>query len=212
MLAKHIILIAVLAFLFGCGKTTEPDRVPATTSGSTLSIRTGRTIAPEGKIGAGEWADADSLHIRLDSSHAVTVQFKHDRENLLVRFTGVASASRQVEPEVFLNLNHSPDSTWQPDDLLLHVGYQDCEGHGSPDSLSCGMLQRGWFANNLPVVSPGIVELKVSFERLGLTAASDTVIGLAFGVQLPNRTRVLWPDSAMATVPASWGTAHLLSK
>jgi hypothetical protein len=212
MVAHYAALIGLIVLLAGCGTKTEPVKAPETSTGTMLAIRAGTVISPEGKIGAGEWADADSLHIRLDSNHTVTVQYKHDAENLAVRFTGVTTKSFQVEPELLLDLNNSKDSTWQADDLLLHVGYQDCEGRGGYENLECGILQRGWFANNLPASGPGIVEMKISFSRLGLKTGIETPIGLAFALQKPDQSRVIWPATAETVSPATWGTVSILVK
>lgn len=212
MVNRIVTVLGMLAVLFGCGERKEPIRATDTSSGDAITIAPGVSISPEGTIGAGEWADADSLHIRIDATHSVTVQFKHDNENLAVRFTGTAVASSQAEAEVLFDLNNSKDSVWQADDLLLHVGFQDCEGVGRWDSLSCGLLKRGWFANNLPVVKPGIIEMKIAWSRLGLVPGKEAVIGVAFGLQTPDHSRVMWPDGADISSPVTWGTATIRSK
>ena len=212
MFARLLAALSCLSLLVACGNDQDSARVATTSTGDQLVIRPGGSISPEGTIGAGEWADADSIHIRIDATHSMTVQYKHDNENLAVRFTGIAIGSSQVEPEVLFDVNNSKDSVWQADDLLLHVGYQDCEGVGRWDSLSCGLLKRGWFANNLPVVKPGIIEMKIACSRLGLTPGEAAVIGVAFGLQLPDQSRVMWPGGGDISSPATWGTATIRSK
>lgn len=212
MPARLLITISCLLILSGCSDESPDRRLHSTTKAGTIVLPAGVSVSPEGSLGAGEWQDADTVRIRAGEKDVVTVLLKQDASNLLVRFTGVKTKTREYFPVLLVDRDYSRDSGWRADDMLLEVSYQDCEARGHPDSLTCTMLRKSWFANNFPTPEPGIIEMKIAGSYVGLELSRADTIGLAIGVRTADGERVFWPETAELARPGSWGTVIVGAK
>jgi hypothetical protein len=79
--------------------------------------------------------------------------------------------------------------------------------------FQCAHQKPGWNANNPPVVHTEVIEISVSFSKLGLKSSKGTTIGLA--LDLTDATGSFdqkwfyWPANARIDSPRTWGLAIL---
>ncbi len=88
----------------------------------------------------------------------------------------------------------------------LHVSNNLCEGNGAPNAyetkgkFQCAHRKPGWVGNNPPDKQIELIEVKISFAKLGLEYAPGMKIGLAFDVTDANgkaeQKAYSWPAGA----------------
>jgi hypothetical protein len=106
----------------------------------------------------------------------VRVRFKHDAENLYFEFESVKRGSERLFPEILIDPKNRKSETWEPGEWWLHVSNTLCEGNGEPNLYTkdgvfqCGHTKPGRAANNPPAADTEVVEVRVSYARLGLNA------------------------------------------
>jgi hypothetical protein len=193
---------------------TPTDASVTTELDPTIDIRYGRAPIIDGTISKGEWDDAGSVVIRVDSAAAITVRFKHDGENLYCGFVGFNNLSLLRVPEVLIDVDNDRSLVWKSDDWWFHASYTDCWSAGTYNDYStCVEKAPTWEANNFRGVHsfknpPPIIEMRIPFELIGLVPDSAKTIGIAFDVTDTRREWNLWPSTAQLGIPASWGTAR----
>jgi hypothetical protein len=181
-----------------------------------LKIPQGSSPSIDGVMNRKEWDDAAQVSIRIDSAWMVRVFLKHDAENLYLAFAGVERAGKRVFPEVLLDPQLRGGEKWSRGQLWLHVSNNLCEGNGEYNVyersgvLHCAHAKTGWEGNNPPNASD-VIEIRISFTKMGLTAPLGKTIGLALDVTdatgRPDQLFRYWPATAQIARPASWGTA-----
>ena len=64
-----------------------------------------------------------------------------------------------------------------------------------------------WEANKFPFENDNNnIEFKISFKRLQFTPSANPTIRIAFKLSDPLEQHQYWPESAIISNPASWGT------
>lgn len=188
---------------------------------SKLRIRRGKPIVVDGAIQPGEWDDADRLHLQVAKDWVVEVRYKHDGTNFVLAFSGLTKAGRDPArpdsrfPELLIDPQNGKSAAWQKGQWWLHTSFNDCEGNGEPNvyrrdgKFMCAKEKPGWQANNFPLEIPGIVEMQVSFEKLGIQPGGKA-IGLALNVTDTSAIWTFWPERARLESPATWGEAVIV--
>jgi len=181
-----------------------------------LKIPQGSSPSIDGVMNRKEWDDAAQVSIRIDSAWVVRAFLKHDAENLYLAFAGVERAGKRVFPEVLLDPQLRGGEKWSPGQLWLHVSNNLCEGNGEYNVyerdgvFACAHAKTGWEGNNPPNAAD-IIEIRISFAKIGLAAPLGKTIGLALDVTdatgRPDQLFHYWPATAQIARPASWGTA-----
>jgi len=182
-------------------------------------IPKGSAPSIDGVLSLGEWSDAAQVSILVEPTWEVKVFLKHDAENLYLAFQGVEHGGRRLYPEVMID----PDpelgrgERWSAGQLWLHVSQNLCEGSGEFNIYErngvsqCAHAKPGWEANNPP--DGADIELRVSFQKMGLATANARGIGLALDVtDATGDAKQLsryWPESAEIARPTTWGLAWL---
>ncbi len=174
-----------------------------------IEIPVSDAIMPDGILAIGEWDNAARLPIALDSAHTVDLLFSHDGSHLQFAFTPLSWDGQEFYPELLIDINSDGDSLWGADHFWFHASYQDCDGVGEYDQWKCAVIRNGWTANNFPLSEPGLVEIRVSFEKLGLERNRTASIGLAVALRDREGVRYYWPAGSSIDLPASWGNAAL---
>jgi hypothetical protein len=208
-----MLALAVIVFLSATpGRDVHLRRAGSVKSGAVASvqeiprivIRSGRGIEVDGVNSAGEWTDADSVMIHGGVIVAVTVHFKHDGANLLFAFTGFSNRVTRV-PEVLIDVNNTKELVWEQDHWWFHASGSDCWSSGRYNAYdTCVLETPAWQANN-PHPPVEMFELSIPLATIGLTAGSDTVVGIAFDVTDTSREWDMWPAGAQLGVPSSGG-------
>jgi len=142
---------------------------------------------------------------------------QHDDENLYFAFSGVKHGSKRMYPEVLLDAVDRKPAGWGPGILWFHVSHNLCEGSGEHDvytrdgAFQCAHTKPGWAGNNPPQENTDIVEIQISFQKLGLTYHPGMKMGLSLEVTDAtgdaSQTWRFWPKSAKLGDPSSWSTA-----
>ena len=98
----------------------------------------------------------------------------------------------------------------------MHVSNNLCEGNGAPNVYEskgksrCGRRKSGWDANTPPDLVTEIIEVKISFSKLGVAYSPGMKIGLAFDVTdatgKAEQKTYYWPASAGIDSPKTWGS------
>lgn len=167
------------------------------------------------KLGA-EWNNADTVRITLgQAGKSIKVYFMKDRDNLYFLYAGNLESQMHF-PELLLDINNAKSTVWQPDDWWFHVSATDCESQGNHSVFTnCQLVQPGWQAQNnilqgLPITDT--VEIKIPFNKIGLSAGGGYTIGISFSTYNIQATAVApsWPPSTNVTNPSTWATAKLL--
>jgi hypothetical protein len=169
------------------GDVTSVQQVPR------VVIRSGTSVAVDGINSEGEWTDADSVIIH--GSLPVTVHFKHDGANLLFAFTGFSRRITRV-PEVLIDVDNTKGLFWEQNHWWFHASGSDCWSAGRYNAYDTCVRE-----------TVEMFELSIPLETIGLTAGSNTVVGIAFDVTDTSREWDMWPTGAQLGVPRSWGEA-----
>ncbi len=173
----------------------------------------------DGVKSAGEWEDASMTEFAVAPGWNVRVFAKHDAENLYFDFEGVTHAGRRLFPEILLDPHNVKSAAWQKGQWWLHVSNNLCEGNGAPNvyekngKSQCSRRKAGWDGNNPPDAQTAIIEVKISFAKLGVGYAPGMKIGLAFDVtdasgKADQKTNY-WPAGAKIDSPKTWEVAVL---
>lgn len=209
------VILAASAFALGAsgrlrrsGGSSTPD----------IAIPAGRPIHVDGKIDPGEWRDAVSVSIPVESGWTVRALVKRDGKNLYLAFLHLRHGSARLFPEVLIDAPDLRTRSWRPGQWWLHASHNLCEADGAFNIYQrdgvflCSHTKPGWFANNPPVPG-GITEFQITFAKLALASRPGTRFGLALDVTnaTGDRSQIwrFWPAGARLAVPRTWAQAVL---
>ena len=208
----------VLLILFGVSSSLgRVTAVPTPSSSNEIHIPRGRAVLVDGVKAAAEWDDASMTQFAVASGWNVRVFAKHDALNLYFDFEGVTQAGGRLFPEILLDPRGTQSAAWQKGQWWLHVSNNLCEGNGGPNVYEtkgrsqCGRRKVGWDGNNPPEDHTELIEIKVSFAKLGVAYTPGMKIGLAFDVTdasgKADQKTYFWPAGARIDSPKTWGIA-----
>ena len=210
-----------LLFILSCVSALRipASTVPAPTNPSEIHIPRGVAIAVDGVKSGGEWDDAAMKQFAVAPGWNVRVFAKHDAQNIYFDFEGVTHAGSRLFPEILIDPRNTKSEAWQKGQWWLHVSNNLCEGNGAPNVYEkkgkslCTQRKPGWDGNNPPDEHTEIVEVKISFAKLGVAYSPGMKIGLAFDVTdatgKVGQKAYYWPASAKTESPKTWGVAVL---
>ncbi|MGA9571961.1 MAG: hypothetical protein WBS17_17920 [Candidatus Acidiferrales bacterium] len=173
----------------------------------------------DGVKSGGEWDDAAMKQFAVGPGWNVRVFAKHDAQNIYFDFEGVTHAGSRLFPEILIDPRNTKSEAWQKGQWWLHVSNNLCEGNGAPNVYEkkgktlCTQRKPGWDGNNPPDEHTEIVEVKISFAKLGVAYSPGMKIGLAFDVTdatgKVGQKAYYWPASAKTESPKTWEVAVL---
>jgi hypothetical protein len=191
--------------------------VPAPPSTNEIRIPRGRAIVVDGVKSAGEWDDASMTQFAVTPGWNVRAFAKHDAQNLYCDFEGVTHAGTRLVPEILLDPHNARSQEWQKGQWWLHISNNLCEWNGGPNvnenksKFRCGRRKPGWDGNNPPEDHSELIEVKISFAKLGVEYAPGMKVGLAFDVTDASgnvgQKWYFWPAGAKIDSPKTWGVA-----
>jgi hypothetical protein len=194
-------------------------QVPSSIQSDLIRIPSGSAIVVDGKISLNKWRDSKFVRLPVAKNWTIRVRFKHDAENIYFEFEGVKRGAERLFPEILIDPNNRKSEAWEPGEWWLHVSHNLCEGNGEPNVYTkngvfqCGHTRPGWAGNNPPVAETDIVEVRVSFAKLGLNVKAGTRFGIAFDMTDATGDEkqrwFFWPRGARLESPKSWGIAVL---
>lgn len=167
------------------------------------------TIAPEidGLLGE-EWKDALSVVISGSPAWDVTVYCKYDEDYIYFAFKNLISPNEvKVNPDVLINTNLN-NSKWEKTTFWFHSSYSNCDGNGEYYTWeNCSKNHPDWKANTFPYLNGNNnIEYKISWSKLHIAPNPDLNIGIAFKISDVQEKNLYWPESAIISNPATWGT------
>ena len=193
--------------------------VPSPLQRDVIRIPSGSPIAVDGKVSANEWDDSKSIGLSVAKNWTVRVRFKRDAENLYFEFKGVKRGTERLFPEILMDPKNRKSESWEPGEWWFHVSNNLCEGNGEPNVYTkdgvfqCSHTKPGWAGNNPPGADTEVVEVRISFAKLGLNATAGTQFGIAFDMTDATGDEkqkwFFWPRGAKLESPKSWGDAVL---
>ena len=193
--------------------------VPSPLQRDVIRVPFGSPIAVDAKVSANEWEDSKFVTLPVAKSWTVCVRFKHDAENLYFEFAGVKRGAERLFPEILIDPKNRKSESWEPGDWWFHVSNNLCEGNGEPNVYTkdgvfqCAHTKPGWAGNNPPGADTEVVEMRISFAKLGLNATVGTRFGIAFDMTDATGDEkqrwFFWPRGATLESPKSWGYAVL---
>lgn len=193
--------------------------VPSPIQREVIRIPSGSPIVVDGKVSANEWGDSKFVMLPVAKNWIVRVRFKHDTENLYFEFESVKRGTERLFPEILIDPKNRKSETWEPGEWWLHVSNNLCEANGEPNVYTkdgvfqCAHTKPGWAGNNPPEADTEVVEVRISFAKLGLTAQAGTRFGIAFDMTDATGDEkqrwFFWPSGARLESPKSWGDAVL---
>jgi hypothetical protein len=193
--------------------------VPAPANSSEIHIPSGVAIAVDGVNSGGEGDDAAMTQFAVAPGWNVRVFAKHDAQYIYLGFEGVTPGASRLFPEVLIDPRNTKSAARQKGQWWLHVSNNLCEGKGAPNVYErkgkslCGRRKSGWDANNPPDAGTEIIEVKISFAKLGLVYAPGMKIGLAFDMTdatgNAGQKTYYGPASVKIDSPKTWGVAVL---
>jgi hypothetical protein len=149
----------------------------------------------------------------------VRIFAKHDAQYLYFDFEGITHAGTRLFPEILLDPRNSQSPVWQKGQWWLQVSNNLCEGNGAPNvyekngKFQCARRKPGWDGNNPPDDHTELIEIRISFAKLGVEYAPGTAVGLAFDVTdatgKAGQKAYFWPAGARIDLPKSWGLATI---
>ena len=196
---KQLFCMALLAV--SCKLSAQNITIPFTQSPPVI----------DGTMAPGEWSGAASVSIPVNVSDSVRVRCLYDDSAVYFLFTGKLESANIFFPEVLVDPKTKRGSSWTTEQWWFHVSATDCEHEGAYGVYnSCAAIQPGW--QGAPNFTPGLpytdmVEMKLPFSKLGLSAAPDSM-GLAFVVTNTATIWKLWPAAADRNVPSTWAMAR----
>jgi hypothetical protein len=183
-----------------------------------VKIPLGSPTSSDGVLKPGEWRGAAEVAIHVEPDWTVKVLLKHDAQNLHFAFDGVEHAGKRMFPEIMLDPERKGGEKWSPGQWWLHVSNNLCEGNGEYNvyerggAFQCAHAKPGWEGNNPPHTGE-VIEIRVSFEKMGVVGTSGKTIGLALDVTDatggPDQVYRYWPEDAQIAKPSSWGSATI---
>jgi hypothetical protein len=190
-----------------CG---SPARgAPADPAPESLTIRPGPAPVVDGNLSPGEWGDAGSVLIEVRPGWTVAARFRHDAENLYIAFTNLKHGDEERYPEVLIGTGTERAAQWQPTDHWFHASYRVCDASGRPNDYGSCMTERaGWTATTYPISAAGTIEMRISYERIGLVAGEDRQIRIAFTVTDTREQWSFWPRDASMLSSLRWAAAE----
>jgi hypothetical protein len=184
-----------------------------------IRIPSGSPITVDGKVSANEWEDSKFVVLPVAENWTVRVRFKHDAEYLYFEFEGVKRGTERLFPEILIDPKNRKSESWELGEWWLHVSNNLCEGNGEPNVYTkhgvfqCGHTKPGWSGNNPPGADTEVVEVKVSFAKLGLNTKTGARFGIAFDMTDATgdakQRWFFWPSGATLESPKSWSGAVL---
>jgi hypothetical protein len=150
-----------------------------------VKIPLGSPTSSDGVLKPGEWRGAAEVAIHVEPGWTVKVLLKHDAQNLYFAFDGVEHAGKRMSPEIMLDPERKGGEKWSPGQWWLHVSNNLCEGNGEYNvyerggAFQCAHAKPGWEGNNPPHTGE-VIEIRVSFEKMGVVGTSGKTIGLAW--------------------------------
>ena len=173
-----------------------------------INIPYGISPVIDGIISSDEWTDADSVTINVQPFWDVKVLYKHNDSCLFFLFKGlVKTGYGERYPDVMLDIYNDKSTTWNPDDWWLHASYNDCECVGNyNDWTSCQPEHIGWTANNFPLSAPGIIEMEITYAKIGISNLSEDTIGISLEVSDTYNDYNYFPNGALIDNPSTWAT------
>ena len=191
--------------------------VPALSTPNEIRIPRGRAMVVDGVKSAAEWDDASMAQFVVAPGWNVRVFAKHDEQFLYFDFEGVTDGGSRLFPEILLDPRNAQSAAWQKGQWWLHVSNNLCEGNGAPNAnekkgkFQCERREVGWDGNNPPDEHTEIIEVKISFAKLGVGYSPGMKIGLAFDVTnasgKADQKTYYWPAGARIDSPKTWGVA-----
>lgn len=216
--AKSCICI-LLALAFVLSSRSLASDVHAPPSSNEMRIPRGRAILVDGLKTAGEWNDATMTQFSVASGWNIRVFAKHDEENLYFDFEGVTHGDKRLFPEILLDPRNLKSAEWQKGQWWLHVSNNLCEGNGAPNiyekhgKFQCAHSKPGWDGNNPADAHTELIEIKISFAKLGIRFTPGIKLGLAFDVTdatgKSDQKSYFWPATAKSESPKTWGIATI---
>jgi hypothetical protein len=196
------------------GQLTRPEAgTPA------FYIPRGRPIQVDGHVASNEWDDAATAQIKVSSAWKSPVRFKQDDQFLYFLFTGVRHGSERLFPEILLDPKLRRTDGWEKGQWWFHVSGNLCEGDGEPNVYNrggvfqCSHQKPGWDGNNPPGPDADIIEVRISFTKVGIDPHVGRRLGLALGLTNAtgdaNQRWYFSPPNATIGRPATWGIAVL---
>jgi hypothetical protein len=184
-----------------------------------MHIPRGRAIVVDGVKSAAEWHDASMTQFAVAPGRNVRVFAKHDAQNLYFDFEGVRHGGSRLFPEILLDARKTQSPAWQKRRWLLHVSNNLCEGNGAPNvyekkgKFQCGRRKAGCDGNNPPDEHTEVIEVNISFAKLGGEYSPGMKVGLAFDVTdargKADQKTYDWPAGAKIDSPKTWRIAVL---
>jgi len=169
----------------------------------------------DGAKSAAEWDDASKTQFAVAPGWNVRVFAKHDAQNLYFDFEGVTHGGSRLFPEILLDPRNTQSPAWQKGQWWLHVSNNLCEGNGAPNvyekkgKFQCGRRKAGWDGNNPPDEHAEVIEIKISFAKLGVEYSPGMKVGLAFDVTdasgKADQKTYYWPVGAKIDSPKNMG-------
>lgn len=175
-----------------------------------INIPLGTKPVIDGVFATNEWDDAGQADIYVQTGWTVTVFYKHSDTSMYFAFTDVKGVYGERYPDVMLDINNDKSTVWSADDWWLHASYNDCEGNGAYNIWSsCQPTHPGWSANNFPLTAPGIIEIEITYDKLGIAPSSGDTIGIALEVSDTYTKYHYYPSTATIGNPSTWTNAVL---
>jgi hypothetical protein len=207
----------LLLVLCVCSSRARVLAVPAPPNSNEIHIRRGRAIVVDCVKSAGEWDDASMGQFSVAPGCNVRVFAKHDAQFLYFDFGAGTHAGSRLFPEILLDPRNTKSVAWPKGQWWLHVSSDLCQGNGAPNvyekngKVQCAQRELGWDGNNPPDDHTELVEVKISFAKLGLEYAPEMKIGLALDVTdaigKAEQKASFWPAGAKINSPKTWGLA-----
>jgi hypothetical protein len=193
--------------------------VPAPANSSEIHIPSGVAVVVDGVKSAGEWDNAAMTQLAVAPGWNVRVFAKHDAQYIYFDFEGVTHPGVRLFPEILVDSRNTKSVAWRKGQWWLHVSNNMCEGNGAPNVYErngkslCTHSKPGWDANNPPEAGTEIIEMKITFAKLGVVYSPGMKIGLAFDMTdatgKADQKRYYWPASAKIDSPKTWEVAVL---
>jgi hypothetical protein len=181
-----------------------------------LLVPRGSPSQINGPFRSEEWSGAAHVSIDVEAGWEVIVFLKHDAENLYLAFRGVEHGGKRFFPEMLIDPEARRGTEWSPGQMWLHVSDNLCEGNGEYNVyehhgvFQCAHTRNGWEANN-PPENREVIEVRISFAKMGISEPIGRAVGLALDVTDATGTARqmfrYWPETAQIARPSTWGTA-----
>jgi hypothetical protein len=211
----------VIALLVAIVLVSSQYRAPAGTrraqvKNEILAVPRGSASQIDALFRSEEWSGAAHVSIDVEAGWEVTVFLKHDAENLYLAFRGVEHEGKRLFPEILIDPEARRGTEWSQGQMWLHVSANLCEGNGEYNVyehhgvFQCAHTKSGWEANN-PPENRDVIEVRISFAKMGISEPIGRAVGLALDVtdatRTPRQIFRYWPGTAQIARPSTWGTA-----